>query len=284
VATFKHIKFGDGLAVIDEGAGVITVNGAGGPPGPAGATGPAGAAGAQGPQGPQGIQGATGATGPAGSTGPAGAGVPVGGTTGQLLAKTSATDYATGWIAPPPTVTYGTTPPGSPADGDIWYFPADATGGVIWMFRYRAASASTYKWELVGGPPVTLSWVGAPTIINTMTQVGATGVYYPNIAGAVLTAPRAGDYLIEGSYLVDPNTGTGFIYVTSFVGAALVNASFRGQSHFVNTTYYLSAALTTQIVPSVAASSVVGVAVTSSAVATHRVVTLWASVRPVRVS
>ena len=36
-----------------------------------------------------------------GGTGPAGPGVPVGGTTGQILAKKTATDYDTQWIAPP---------------------------------------------------------------------------------------------------------------------------------------------------------------------------------------
>lgn len=55
--TTTHIKFGDGLKVIDEGVGVIRVDGSG-------ATGPAGPAGAAGPAGP---------TGPPGSlTGPAG--------------------------------------------------------------------------------------------------------------------------------------------------------------------------------------------------------------------
>jgi hypothetical protein len=41
-----------------------------------------------------------GPAGPTGPQGPAGVGVPVGGTTGQVLAKTSATDYATGWATP----------------------------------------------------------------------------------------------------------------------------------------------------------------------------------------
>jgi hypothetical protein len=39
----------------------------------------------------------SGATGPAGSGGVGGGGVPVGGTLGQALVKTSSTDYATGW-------------------------------------------------------------------------------------------------------------------------------------------------------------------------------------------
>jgi hypothetical protein len=44
-----------------------------------------------GPQGPQGVQGSTGATGP---------GVAAGGTAGQFLRKTSATDFATAFAAP----------------------------------------------------------------------------------------------------------------------------------------------------------------------------------------
>lgn len=47
--------------------------------------------------GAQGIQGVQGLTG---NAGPAGPGVPVGGTTGQVLTKTSATDFATTWATP----------------------------------------------------------------------------------------------------------------------------------------------------------------------------------------
>lgn len=43
-------------------------------------------------------KGDTGVTGPTGPTGATGAGVPVGGTTGQILNKTSATDFATAWV------------------------------------------------------------------------------------------------------------------------------------------------------------------------------------------
>src|SRR5215813_3773469 len=74
--------------------GVQGVPGATGAQGPKGDTGATGATGAQGPQG---NPGATGATGPQGATGP---GVPTGGTAGQVLQKTSATDYATGWVKP----------------------------------------------------------------------------------------------------------------------------------------------------------------------------------------
>jgi hypothetical protein len=53
-----------------------------------GATGPPGAAGSTGPAGP---------TGPTGATG---AGVPTGGTTGQVLEKNSSTNYDTSWVTP----------------------------------------------------------------------------------------------------------------------------------------------------------------------------------------
>jgi len=64
-----------------------------------GDTGPQGPTGADstvpGPQGPAGATGPTGAQGPQGATG---AGVPAGGATGQILNKTSATDFATAWV------------------------------------------------------------------------------------------------------------------------------------------------------------------------------------------
>lgn len=44
--------------------------------------------------------GKQGPTGPEGPIGPEGPGVAVGGTTGQLLAKSSSTDYETQWVAP----------------------------------------------------------------------------------------------------------------------------------------------------------------------------------------
>jgi Collagen triple helix repeat (20 copies) len=66
-----------------------------------GATGDTGATGATGATGPQGPAGATGATGPAGAKGDTGAGVPTGGTTGQILSKVNATDYNTTWIDAP---------------------------------------------------------------------------------------------------------------------------------------------------------------------------------------
>jgi len=58
-------------------------------------TGPTGPTGLTGPTGDTGLTGPTGATGATGATG---VGVAAGGTTGQVLAKVSATDYDTTWV------------------------------------------------------------------------------------------------------------------------------------------------------------------------------------------
>jgi hypothetical protein len=58
-----------------------------------------GSVGVPGPQGPAGSTGATGATGATGPKGDTGAGVPVGGTAGQVLAKIDGTNYNTQWVA-----------------------------------------------------------------------------------------------------------------------------------------------------------------------------------------
>lgn len=84
-------------------------DGAEGPQGPKGDPGPAGedgAPGAQGPKGDTGPQGEQGPPGPAGQDGaqgpqgPAGPGVAAGGTTGQVLVKSSDADYDTEWADP----------------------------------------------------------------------------------------------------------------------------------------------------------------------------------------
>jgi hypothetical protein len=75
-----------------------------GPTGPTGPTGPSGAdstvAGPTGPTGPTGATGAIGSTGPTGPTGSAGAGLPTGGSAGDIIVKASGTNYDTAWKSP----------------------------------------------------------------------------------------------------------------------------------------------------------------------------------------
>jgi hypothetical protein len=105
----------DDLATLDTRVDSLEAGGGGsgggtGTVGPRGPAGPTGATGATGPRGATGATGATGAAGSAGATGatgPAGPGVPTGGNTGQILAKTSGANYATGWIDAPTGGTSG---------------------------------------------------------------------------------------------------------------------------------------------------------------------------------
>jgi hypothetical protein len=85
---------------------------------------------------------------------------------------------------------YGATPPASPQDGDEWVLPADTTNGVMWKFRYRAGSASAYKWEFVGGASL------RHLVPGVETSPGTAG--WSDLATINrVTAPRAGDYEIQ---------------------------------------------------------------------------------------
>lgn len=108
--------------------------------------------------------------------------------TGQWLADTGAA-----WVDLNAAPALVTSLPGSPFDGQEVYFSADPTNGIVWHFRYRSASASTYKWEFVGGSPLF-----AEVSTNQNIAIGA-GVVDPSTVGPTITVPRAGDYEITFS-------------------------------------------------------------------------------------
>ena len=80
--------------------------------------------------------------------------------------------------------------PAAPYDGQEVFYVADGTNGVVWRLRYRAASASSYKWEYVGGPPLMNEVATGQT--TTSTTYAALGT-----AGPSVTVPLAGDYSVE---------------------------------------------------------------------------------------
>ena len=106
------------------------------------------------------------------------------------------------WI---PTVT---SLPGSPINGQECFYVADATNGRTWHLKYRSAASGSYKWDVVGGSPLTKYRVGGHL-------VAADGQYdYINF-----TLPLAGDYLlgcdILGSSVVAAQYFTGTLKVDS---------------------------------------------------------------------
>ena len=110
---------------------------------------------------------------PVGPQGPPGQGVPTGGTTGQLLAKNSATDYDTGWTAPPTAGASILTGTGVPATGlgAVGNFYIDTTGSDIYGPK-AATSVGAEQSLVVAGSPGTSS---GDYEFGMQVQFGAAG-------------------------------------------------------------------------------------------------------------
>lgn len=112
--------------------------------------------------------------------------------------------------------------PATPYDGQECYYLASDTQGVVWRLRYRAASASAYKWEVVGGAPlrgVDLAQLADPTTGETTSST--TGADLATL-GPDVTLPLAGDYLAAFGATVTVNTGPSNAQMTIQVAAAAI--------------------------------------------------------------
>lgn len=88
----------------------------------------------------------------------------------------------------------GTSLPSTPADGQEFYYVADATNGVVWQLRYRSASG---KWEFVGG---------APLSSEVPANQGTTSTSFANLttAGPLIALPLPGTYVADFGALIAP--------------------------------------------------------------------------------
>lgn len=97
---------------------------------------------------------------------------------------------ASQFIVPLASAPLVTSLPSAPIDGQEIRYVADATNGVIWNLRYRAASSSPYKWEFIGGPPV--------TTVSPVYPASQSNSSYTNItSGPTFTVPLSGDYIVN---------------------------------------------------------------------------------------
>lgn len=103
--------------------------------------------------------------------------------------------------------------PPTPVDGQEVRFLADATNGIVWNLRYRAASASAYKWEVLGGPALDVESWGTLSVASGGSPV--------NDASNVITVPLAGQYDFSGHAKFVPNAGAA-CQIQTFVNAAAV--------------------------------------------------------------
>jgi hypothetical protein len=103
-------------------------------------------------------------------------------------------------------------------DGQEIELELDEPRGIYWRFRYRAGSASAYKWEFVGGPPLIKDAAGA--VLSTMADV--TG--WKTIVATYFALPRPGEFEVGGEVRVTaPPAGSRVVLATVIksVGAPL---------------------------------------------------------------
>lgn len=100
-------------------------------------------------------------------------------------------------------------------DGQEVYYQADLTNGVIWHLRYRSASASAYKWEMVGGSSLMAD-------IPTQETTSSTAFTDLTTVGPSITVPLAGDYeIVFGSGINASTNG----FAAPKIGAAAVSTN-----------------------------------------------------------
>lgn len=175
---------------------------------------------------------------------------------------------------------YGTSLPASPVDGQEYILVDSTTTPTYqWRFRYNAGSANTDKWEFIGGAPYHGS--GTPTaVMNTLTQVAATGWYY-QAASMAFTIPRAGVYQIHGDVWIDPNGAAAADEISIFYGST-ANAD-SSDRRFTPTGTQQHSLSTQGRTTSQAASTVIGICA-SGTVGTAKINQAGIYVTPVRVS
>lgn len=224
--------------------GIQGPQGVKGDTGDPGATGPDGPAGPQGIQGIQGIQGETGPQGDPGTNGPNGVdgadgqGVPIGGTTGQVLTKSSGTDFDTAWTDPDgasdPLVLSVSTPT-TPDANTVTVFRRPIAGrqmiGFVGQFGMDSALQPLLARNKIGlwNPPGYASTVpgvfgmAANTITNftaTARSVAVTNLFTRMRRLGYATAATAGAVghfrAPAGQYTIGNGTLGGFFFVMRF--------------------------------------------------------------------
>jgi hypothetical protein len=85
------------------------------------------------------------------------------------------------------------TLPGSPTDGQECYYLAHSAQGIVWHLRYRTASASTHKWEAVGGAAPIHDEIGSGDVSTLESTASLTSAGLSTYGPSVVV-PLAGEY------------------------------------------------------------------------------------------
>ena len=126
---------------------------------------------------------------------------------------------------------YGTSLPGSPADGDEYILVnSTAAPDYFWRFRYSTAIGDAYKWVFIGGSP----WRNYIATQQSTTSTANTDLTTP---GPQLVAPRAGLYWCETAAFAYNATAGGGAKVELFVNAGSSGGGAWGGATFYNSIY-----------------------------------------------
>lgn len=223
-------------------------------------------------------QGAAGAAGTPGSTGATGPGVATGGTTGQVLAKNSSTNYDTGWITPAsgggltPTVlsAAGTATAGqlilanaASAGFTVTLPTAPATGAQVGV---KKTDSSTNLVTVVGPNPTTIDGDPSAVLLNqnsagtfvfdgTNWRVASTAVLA--FAGSSGTTDALFAPLYTSGYWYDQRSGTQAVQT--------VAGSLVSPAPTVSTIYYLPGYFTKSVSISAVATWLINAQSTTAA-------------------
>jgi len=146
------------------------------------------------------------------------------------------------------------TLPSSPVNGQEVFYQSSTAGtgggatnsmadvGAVWLLRYRAASSSSYKWEVVGAAPISHASAGATSAsvaASTWSQISAT--LDPRV-----TVPLAGEYYVRHAAGLN-NTATGTLAVGVKLNATEPSGALEATTGLLEQTtaavaYWLSAA------------------------------------------
>jgi hypothetical protein len=114
-----------------------------------------------------------------------------------------------------PTITTSTIaggPPASPKDGDIWIATGVDANGTRWQFQYNAGSASTYKWEFIGGSSVLAD-------VETQESTVSTAAVDLATVGPQATLARGGDYEVTlGAIIAAPTATAALAHMRIYAG------------------------------------------------------------------
>lgn len=197
------------------------------------------------------------------------------GTEGQVLKTVSGVPT---WAAAGGTVSYGTSLPASPANGDEAILVDSTTNPTYaWRFRFNSTSG---KWDFIGGPPI----FAEVTAEETTTSVTYTAL---TTAGPSITLPVAGDYLVQIGCATNSVSGFGHHSRMSYdIGAtAAVDADSCYGRNVNSGTGYENMFSVSRLRKKTGLSAVTLTAKyrSSSASVTARFAERWMSVLPIRV-